>query len=291
MIRMGMLAWLSILLWPLPTAWGGEVETLTRIIEWEEEQAVDVRLRFGAGQIEISKGDKEVLLEAEVNYDPDHYNPSIQYDRRDDKKGVLVLRTHRNEGVYDKISGVQRLWSENTWTLRFSPKVALSLEAEMGAGSGVLDLTGLRIRDLDMKVGASAMTVIFEEPNREEMEQLSVETGASKLRMKGLGYANFRRLNFRGGMGQFVLDFSGELDHPAEARISTGVGAITILIPGALGTRIETSDTFLTSLSLDRGFRRVASGVYENSAYGESKGSLDLEIEGGLGSINVEWIK
>ena len=291
MTRMGMPVGLMIVLWLFSMAWGDELETLTRTIEWDGEQAVDVRLHFGAGQIEISKGDKDILLQAKVEYDPDHYNPSIQYDRMNDEGGVLVLRTHRDEGVYDRISGVQRLWSKNVWTLRFSPKVALSVDAKVGAGSAVLDLTGLRIRDLDMKVGASTMTVIFGEPNREEMEKLSVETGASKLRMKGLGNANFRRLHFSGGMGQFALDFSGDLNHPAKARISTGLGAITILVPETLETRIETSDTFLTSLSLDRGFRPVGGSVYKNAAYGESKGALDLNIEGGLGSINVELIQ
>jgi hypothetical protein len=87
------------------------------------------------------------------------------------------------------------------------------------------------------------------------------------------------------------LDFRGELKHRAYVDIDVGLGSLTILLPENLGVRIKKEGSFLSTFSIDAdNFEEVESKAYESENFGKTEGELILDIEIGLGSVEIEYI-
>jgi hypothetical protein len=101
-----------------------------------------------------------------------------------------------------------------------------ALTIESGASDNVLELGGLPLNRLLVQYGAGKMDVTFSAPNPQVMEQLTVNSGAGRLVMQGLGNANLSQMNAEGGAAAYVFDFGGILQQNANARISTGLRSV-----------------------------------------------------------------
>ena len=272
-----------LLLLILTGAGTGWTEQMHREIELDGAKRVSVRVRFGAGTLRIERGESDRLLDADFEYTPEDIEPEVTYDVDTEGTGKLLVKLARDGRGFE--------WRDyrNEWTLRFTDKVPLSFEIDMGANRAQLDFTGLRVSELDLDLGASETVIDFGKENKEALEDLDINVGAAKFRARGLGNANFRRMTFKGGVGVYTLDFRGNLKHRADADISLGLGHLTILVPKKVGCRVRSSESFLTAISSD-GFTKEGS-VRVNDAYGQTDVQLFVDIEAGLGSINLESVE
>lgn len=257
-------------------AW--ETEKIHKEIRWEEEKLVEVEISFGAGDLTLSAGSGDLLLNADIETPEDEPRPEIHY-RVQDGVGKLRLKTEKSKHHWPRRS---------RWDLRFGDKVPLTFEINLGASESTLDFSGLRVRSLEINTGASSTKILFDRPNPEVLEKLEINVGAAKLRARGLGNANFKRLTFEGGVGIYTLDFRGKLGHEATVDISMGLAQLTLLIPEDVGAKIE-KETPLTAFSAD-GFEKEG-GVYVNESFGSTEATLIITVESGLGSITVETVE
>ena len=58
------------------------------------------------------------------------------------------------------------------------------------------------------------------------------------MELTGLANANFSTLIFNGGAGDYTLDFSGELQRDATARVEGGFGDVKLVIPEDVDARV-----------------------------------------------------
>ena len=259
----------------------GNTESIHEEIPWKGETLVEVEIDFGAGDLTLSAGSGDLLLDADIETDEDALRPEIHY-RVQDGIGKLRLKIEKRERHHWR-------WPRRSrWELRFSDKVPLTFEINVGANKGRLDFTDLCVRNLEINVGASSTDILFSKPNPEVLERIEICAGAARVRAKGLGNANFERLTFEGGVGFYTLDFRGKLDREADVDIEMGVAQLTMLIPEEVGARIK-KEAPLTAFWAD-GFR-MEDGYYVNDSFGGTKGTLTITVEGGLGSINVETVE
>jgi len=112
---------------------------------------------------------------------------------------------------------------------------------------------------------------------------LEIETGAGEgeLDMRGLDLTGLR---IDVGAGNTTVDLSGDLDHNLNVIISGGVGEISVKLPGETGVRVSADAGIggLTSSGL------VKDGnVYVNDLFGNSAHTLFLDIQAGVGNINL----
>ncbi len=259
----------------------GETESIHEEIPWKGEKLVEVEIDFGAGDLTLSAGSADLLLDADIETDEDALRPEIHY-RVQDGVGKLRLKIEKRERHHWR-------WPRRSrWNLRFSDKVRLTFKINVGANKGRLDFTGLRVRNLEINAGASSTEILFSKPNPEILEHIEINAGAARVRAKGLGNANFQRLTFEGGVGFYTLDFRGKLNREADVDISMGVAQLTMLIPEDVGARIK-KEAPLTAFWAN-GFK-MEDGYYVNDSFGRTKGTLTITVEGGLGSINVETVE
>ncbi len=275
---------LVFLAYPFSFAREDDTEKINKKIELKGEKALTVEMDFGGGIIDLEKNDTGDILDAEIEYDPDKVEIDVDY-RKIGGKGKLYLESEFENGHLDFDTDY------NYWHLGFTDRVPIDFEIDIGACEAEFDFTGLRISNLNLDLGASSTEITFRKPNPERISIINIDVGASELKIEGLGNANFDRLSFDGGVGDFTLDFGGELKHKAYVDIDVGLGSLTILLPENIGVRIHEEGSFLSSFSIDTdGFDEVESKVYESQNFGKTEGALIFDIEIGLGSVEIEYI-
>ena len=261
----------------------GGAKEIHKKIESKGEKSLTVEIDLGGGIIDLEKNDTGNILDAEIEYDPDEVDIDIDYEKVGDR-GKLYLSSEYEDGLdFDT--------EDNYWHLELTDRIPIDFEIDVGACEAEFDFTGLRLNDLDLDLGASSTEITFRKPNPVRLSKINIDVGASELTVKGLGNANFDKLSFDGGVGDFTLDFRGELKHKAYVDIDVGLGSLTILLPRDIGVRIAEEGSFLSSFSIDLdGFEEVESDVYESENFDKSEGKLIFDIEIGLGSVEIEYI-
>ena len=237
----------------LDTTQTGPLQNDVVTVEAEDAEEVRVTISMGAGELDIDGG-AEDLLEAEFTYNIADWEPEVSYDVTEDV-GRLTVRQPNTSDI--PISGGVRY----EWDLRFAENVPLDMRIEGGAGRQDLDLAGLDISDLDIRLGAGNAEINLS--NNPSLSRLDLDVGA----------------------GQTTLDLNGPRERSADIDIQGGVGRIHLLLPQDVGVRVEVS----------RGIGDVdASGLFRednawvNEAYGESDAALEIRIQAGIGSIELD---
>ena len=210
---------------------GPDVEESITIADPKSDET-RLTLSFGAGKLTLSPGaEAKNLVEGTALYNVEDLKPKIQKSgdsieiRQGDFKSLPLFEDMKNE-----------------WDLKLGD-TPLDLIVEAGAYEGNLELGGLALKSLTVQDGASNVDLSFTEGNQTEMSVLRYETGASDVKLTGLGNANFSTLTFSGGAGNYTLDFSGELQRDAVVTVESGLGNLSLKIPEGVDATVTVEST------------------------------------------------
>lgn len=193
------------------------------------ENEVDLTLSFGAGEMKLSGGAKDLLVSGQVTYNVVDFKPIIETNDQE----VTIEQGNLNvQGIPNFKDTIKNVWDFN---LLNTP---MNLSIKAGAYSGKFDLGGLSLKSLEISDGASDVNLSFDEPNQVEMDVLRYNTGASSVRLEGLSNANAATIIFRGGAGSYTLDFNGELQRDAVVSIETGICSLVIIVPEGTSAKV-----------------------------------------------------
>lgn len=257
----------------------GELREESVQVPLGDATAADVHITFGAGELRVRPGVEEGLMEANFAYNVDKLKPVVNEDRRGDRLDVS-LRLDA-EGLSFSFGDE----THNEWDIRLSDRVPMSLDLDLGAARGRLDLGGLRLTEAHIKVGAADVEIEWDEPNPELLDLLEVDSGAASLKMRKLGNAHFDQMNFTGGAGNFDLDFSGDWQESARVSVNAGLSNLTLILPSDVGVKVDTGDKALANVNAE-GFRRQGA-AWVNNAYGEKDLELIITVDIGLGNLTL----
>ena len=235
-----------------------------------ESDETRLSLSFGAGELKLSSG-AEGLVEGTALYNVKEMKPEVI------KNGPSI---EIRQGNFDGIPPFNNL--KNQWDLKLGT-TPMDLTIDAGAYEGTMELGGLSLKSLAVKDGAASVNLSFSEPNLIEMSTLAYSTGASEVKLSGLGNANFSKFDFDGGAGSYTLDFSGELQRDASVKIDTGLSELTLIIPEGVDA-ILTMDGGLTDINLGGGWSQ-SGNVYSHQGSGPT---LDIVINMGAGNVTVK---
>ncbi|MBM3310640.1 MAG: hypothetical protein FJY80_03940 [Candidatus Aminicenantes bacterium] len=105
--------------------------------------------------------------------------------------------------------------------------------------------------------------------------------GEARLDLRGL---KLNSLTIDMGVGDLTLDLSGPRAESLEASIDGGIGHATIFLPSEIGVRLRI-DGGLGSINAP-GFIK-SERYFTNEAYGKTPTTIDLEVDAGIGSIDL----
>jgi hypothetical protein len=125
------------------------------------------------------------------------------------------------------------------WEIHLNPEIPLSLKIDSGASASVLDLSDLKVTELDMDTGASSTDLTL--PANAGATHVDIDTGASSLKV----------------------------------TIPPGVAA---------SIRIKSG---IASVKINPRFPRLDNGLYQSPDYTTAANRVDMTVDTGVGSIEV----
>lgn len=229
-----------------------------------------IEMAAGSLNIDPSADDK---LSGRIDYNVSEWAPIINRDTSS------LTMTQMQDKSIGNVTGNDVI---NDWELKVGNEVPLDLTINAGAYKGRLDLSGLKLRRLEVNDGASDGEVKFNVANPETMEKLAYRTGASKVSLYGLANANFTSMSFDSGAGDYLLDFSGTLNQDASVSVRSGVSSLTIVIPAGMHAVITNNGAILNITPV--GTWTVNNKIYEATGEGHT---LTINVEMALGSLKL----
>jgi hypothetical protein len=249
--------------------------TMARSRQFNGESELEVSIEYGAGHLQVGPGGANVLYRTSLRYDADVFEPRFAY-----------AGNHLEMGFEDgQVKG--KNVKGGRLDLQLGPRAAVDLELQFGAAEATIELGGLRLNRLHLATGASATQLRFSRPNLIEAEEVEIQAGAAKLEAWGLANLRTGSLSVSGGVGEVLLDFTGEWTRDLEASIEMGLGSVTIQVPRGLGVRVE-RDGFLAGFDGEGLIKR--GNVYHSENYEKARYHLSIDLEAALGSVRIVWV-
>ncbi len=253
--------------------------TMTVSRQVDGDDALDVRVRYGAGDFEVRPGAAGMLYRVQLRYDEDTFDPVVSYDR-----GRLELGV---DAIDDDIH-IRKDRKGGDLSVELSREVPMSLDMEFGAVRADVDLGGLRLRDLKLSTGASESRIDVSAPNPEVLHSVDLEVGAADFTARRLGNLNAENLDLSAGVGEVTLDFSGQWRRDMDVQVGMGLGSLEMRFPKNVGVMLR-KKSFLTSLDSEGLIKR--GDAYYSPDYDEARVHITVDVQAAFGSVKVVWLR
>ena len=115
---------------------------------------------------------------------------------------------------------------------------------------------------------------------------LRVQMGAGESSLD-LDSLTLTGLDLQMGAGKTTVDLTGDYTRDFDASIQGGVGEATVMLPSEVGVRAR-AEGGLGNINA-KGLKKEGDS-YVNEAYGSSDVTLEVDVQGGVGQINLEVV-
>ena len=162
----------------------------------------------------------------------------------------------------------------------WKPKVSYDVSGERGA------LTVKQGSGGGVRLGGDARNEWDISLNDEVPTDLVVEMGAGESDLD-LDSLTLTGLDLQMGAGKTTVDLTGDYAQDFDASIQGGVGEATVMLPSGVGVEAK-AEGGLGKINAE-GLKREGDS-YVNDAYGNSGVTLSVDVQGGVGQINLEVV-
>ncbi len=239
-----------------------DMEEMKKAIPLKGAKELITEVEFPVGNLRVKTSDAKTIKSI-FQYRTPEWEPHIDY-RKENGKAYVRMSAEGDVDV-DVRSDDKDSYDEedqSNWGLIFPRGIAHDLDVEMLAGKGMLDLSGSKMKAFEF----------------------SMTAGEVKINLRN---TSVPQLEFKALAGEATLDFSGEWKNDLYADIMGGFGSITIKLPSDAGVEMEVTG-ILGDIDLPR--MRKQGGRYINEYFDKTSHNLHLDVSGGIGEVQVEWV-
>jgi hypothetical protein len=198
-----------------------------------------VVLNLGQGEFIIEPAAPGAGLSARASFDTAVHAITESYVVNPDSTWVYRL------GFEQTMSGVQAAFralmggsTDASIHIYLPPDVPIELAVKMSQGGGEVELGGLWLRTADFAVRQGGFALSIDEPLREPVERLRLNTRMGGVQALFLGNASPRVLDVNCGLGGSEINLRGAWRNDCDARFAVKMGGIEVKVPRDM--RIET---------------------------------------------------
>jgi hypothetical protein len=217
-------------------------------LELNTLKKLDAEIKFNAGQLNLA-GHIKSVMDFKSSYTKSQWKANIKLNKQSGKLSILQPE-EENNNMKDE--------DENIWNIKLPTNVPTNLKLTIGAGEGIVDLKNANLGKMELEAGAGKFDV-------------------------NLASSTLSELKVNAGVGALTLDLSGTRKNDLNAEINGGIGEIKLTLPKQAGVRINVNG--LGDFKRE-GFKKQG-GYYINDAYGKAAKKVNIEVNGGLGSIDL----
>lgn len=256
-----------------------EWRTLSVSRQLSDESSLEVELTHAAGVLHLEPSNGRVLYSMDLRFDERAFDPVVDFDGRRLRLGI----EGRGRDIRIKGDG-----SDAEMRVALTREVAMDLSLAFGAGRAEVDLGGLRLTRLEIETGASETELTVSRPNRETLRDGRIAVGAAQFTARQLGNLNAERLEVQAGVGEVVLDLTGEWPNDSRISVEMGLGALELRIPEGLGIKLV-KQSFLTSLDAPRMDRE--GDTWFSRDWESASRQVTIDVAAAFGSVKVVWLR
>ena len=265
--------------------WGHSVQMLRESRPFLRRHAMSVAAETPAGKIHLQRGGNQNLYELQFSYCREHFTAESRFSEAPPgtEGGVedqLRIAARANEPPAHPEE------EPNLMSLRLRPGIPLEIRLATGSGELEADLTALSVKRLVLHGGAGVLHLLFKAGNPLDLEQMKVVAGTGAVRLEGLGWGSVTSLQFYGGAGPAVLDFSGPGPEEVAAFVDPGTGGVEMVFPKDLG--VEISGAGVDPGLPPEGFVK-GSKTWVSSNFASAPRHLVLVLEQGGADLRFQW--
>lgn len=225
--------------------------SLNQIIKLGKSSHIKALIKVSGGNLSVT-GQSDELAEVNLNYFKSDWNPTVSFTENENmgKLTITALSDHQEQHIDDK----------NVCQIALNNKLNYSLGVAMGVGTSDFNLQGLSIDKALFRLGVGSFTI-------------------------NLANTSIPALKIDAGIGEATVNLTGKWKNNLNAKINAGIGQITIIVPKDMGVKLIVSG-FLGSVETP-GYQKK-SKVYSNAYLGKTKHTLELDINGSIGTVIIK---
>jgi len=159
---------------------------------------------------------------------------------------------------------------------RLRPEVSYRMVGE----KGILDVRHGRRHGINFGPSRNRWDLVLGRAVPVDLD-INLGAGHSDVDLRGL---KLDRVEMNMGVGEVNLDLRGPHAAGFKVKIDGGVGSARLNLPSEVGVRVKV-DGGLGSVNPHGLFKQ--SGAYVNDAYGKSPVTIDIDINAGIGSLDL----
>lgn len=237
-----------------------------------------IRVQYGAGRVDVRSAANAVLYDMHLRYDERRGAPVHRYDSAS-RSAVLGLETREGARHYSDRDDSGEL------LLALPTGVPLDLDLQLGGTESRLDLGEIMLQSLRLECGATDASLMFSQPNRTRMSDLTIDVGAADLLAVHLANANADQIRVHGGVGVADLDFSGRWTRDLTVDAKLAVGKLILRVPSDVGIRLDL-DRIIAGFEHDGMVKR--DDAWYSTNYDAAPHKLRVHAETFFGQIELQ---
>lgn len=199
----------------------------TNSIDKGNARSVRAEINMGAGELHLGGG-SDHLLDATFDF-RNTTEPVVQYDV-ENGEGKLDISQEGSTGFFGR--------TDNIWNLKLSNEVPLTMEVNVGAGEGNIQLANLNVSKFEVNIGAGRANVDLTGDRKSDLDaQVNGGVGAADIRLPKnvgvivsatgvIGSIDTHGLKHEGG--QYTNDAYGKSPNTIHLTVNGAIGRINL---------------------------------------------------------------
>jgi hypothetical protein len=256
---------------------------------------ISLTLKANSGNCYIKPSQNPEILNVYSNQS----ESSFAHNFRKEIKGktcevVLNLEEVQAEGLSQTISTrffgpSDHSAGDKLWKMYLTNSKPYLLELNYGIGNANIDLSGLAVKKLKISTGSADVNVGYYSSleNQVDMDTFFVKVDLGSVNVKNLNLSRTHCVMADVGFGNMTLDFSNRPAVSNRIKGSVGAGNLTIILPKEeTPILVKIQDSWLCSVKIPSGLKKVGENTFANSAYSKNaKNALTFDLDVSMGNI------
>lgn len=210
----------------------------------------------------------------------------------------LLLEDYNSSGFSKSISynmfGPEKK-GKNNWEIALADNKEYWLNLNYGIGQAVVDLSGISVKNLNIKTGSADVAVDYlsDLGNKIAMDTFYVKVDLGSLEARKMHLSRAKNIITDIGFGNVTLDFSDTPTTKSTIKSMVGAGSLEVFIPkNDTPVIIYMNNSPLCSVKLPKGYEEVDDNVYVSPSYSSMADNLlTFEIDVALGNASFRYSK
>ncbi|MCD6116592.1 hypothetical protein J7K93_06230 [bacterium] len=260
-------------------AGNGDLKQYRETFDLAGSDKYEIFIDVDAAEVSVAKyaGIKQVSVFME--YEDEIFRERVRFQP---EKGRLkiILKSHKsifkNKDTHARVE------------ILLPSDVNLFVDARIKAGEINMDLGGISMKELTLRNWAGETSITFDEPNPVIMDFLDINVKVGEMSVENLGNARAKEIDINSGIGELIVDFSGDLVDGTRAKLDLDIGEVSITMPDNAGVKMKIGGffKFLSAKDIDPDFYRRGAYYYSDDFESQKK-KIYVKVTPGLGELSI----